>query len=102
MLNEAQGIGHWIDLRLVGRASNRSALGARVKVKGPLGMMIDEVRSGASYLSQSDLRLHFGLGSNTTAPSIEIRWPSGTTQTIEAPGIDRLLTVLEGQGVVNP
>jgi len=61
-LNEGGNARRWVGLKLVGRASNRSALGARVTVRGPHGPIVEEVRSGGSYQSQSDLRLHFGLG----------------------------------------
>ncbi|HET6373150.1 MAG TPA: CRTAC1 family protein, partial [Candidatus Polarisedimenticolia bacterium] len=101
MLNDGGNAGHWIGLRLVGRASNRSALGARVTLDGPQGLMVEEVRSGGSYLSQSDLRLHFGLGPDGAAAArlltrpIRIRWPSGRTQNVMAPGPDRFVTVIE-------
>ena len=101
-LNEGGNANAWLGVRLVGRASNRTALGARVKVIGPFGAMIDEVRSGSSYLSQSDLRLHFGLGKSTSLPAIEIRWPNGALQTVKAPGINRMVTIVEGVGVVEP
>jgi hypothetical protein len=104
-MNEGGNARAWLGVRLVGRASNRSALGARVRVKGPYGMMIDEVRSGSSYQSQSDLRLHFGLGAmepGAQAPEIEVRWPSGAVQTVKPPGINRVIAIVEGEGVVTP
>jgi len=103
--NDGGNANNWLSLKLVGRASNRSALGARVSMPGPHGKMIDEVRSGASYLSQGDFRLHFGLGpaggaQGLAPPFFEIRWPSGEKQTVQAPGVNRTLTVLEGTGLV--
>jgi hypothetical protein len=68
-------------------------------------MMIDDVRSGSSYQSQSDLRLHFGLGAmepGAGAPEIEVRWPSGAVQTVKLPGINRVIAIVEGEGMVAP
>ena len=90
---------HWINLKLVGKRSNRSAIGARVRcVAGPL-VQIAEVRSGGSYLSQSDLRLHFGLGEHAVADLIEILWPSGGTDRLKRIVSDQFLRVEEGGAV---
>jgi hypothetical protein len=59
---------------------------------------VDEVRSGSSYNSSSDLRLHFGLGSETKINSIEVRWSSGETESFSAPGVDHYLEITEGKG----
>ncbi len=80
---------HWINLKLVGVKSNRSAIGARVRCVAGTLSQIDEVRSGGGYLSQSDLRLHFGVGKNATIDLLEIFWPSGL--------IDRLHNVPSSQ-----
>jgi len=87
--------GHWIILKLIGTRSNRSAIGARVKLIANHHAQCGEVRSGGSYLSQSDLRLHFGLASATRIDSIEIHWPSGTRQLVANQGSDRILTIQE-------
>ena len=87
--------GHWIILKLVGTRSNRSAIGARVKVIAKGHAQVDEVRSGGSYLSQSDLRLHFGLGSADTIDQIQIRWPSGSAQTLKNQACDRVIAIKE-------
>lgn len=87
--------GHWIILKLEGTASNRSALGARVRVTANSRTQIDEVRSGGSYLSQNDLRLHFGLGTSSSADRIEILWPSGARQVIENVRGGRVVVVAE-------
>jgi len=87
--------GHWILLKLIGKRSNRSAIGAKVKVTADGRQQLSEVRSGGSYLSQNDLRLHFGLGSATKVDRIEIEWPSGTRQTLENQPCDRVLVVTE-------
>ena len=68
---------HWIKIKTLGTKSNRSGIGARLKCVSGDRRQVDEVRSGASYTSQNDLRVHFGLGKATQADRIEIRWPSG-------------------------
>jgi len=87
--------GHWVLLKLVGTRSNRSAIGARVKLSAAGHTQSDEVRSGGSYLSQSDLRLHFGLGAAANIDRIEIAWPSGARQVLQNQKCDRLLTIQE-------
>lgn len=87
--------GRWIILKLTGTRSNRSAIGARVKLIANGRAQYGEVRSGGSYLSQNDLRLHFGLGSATQIDRIEISWPSGVRQVINHQPCDRVLTVRE-------
>jgi hypothetical protein len=87
--------GHWLILKLVGRTSNRSAIGARVKVTAGPRTQYDEVRSGGSYLSQNDLRLHFGLGEATTVEKIEIFWPSRARQVLTNQLCDRIVTITE-------
>jgi len=86
---------HWVILKLIGTRSNRSAIGARVKLIAGGPLQIDEVRSGGSYLSQSDLRLHFGLAAATKIDRIEIAWPSGARQIIQNQSCDRVLTITE-------
>jgi hypothetical protein len=87
--------GHWILLKLVGTRSNRSALGAKVKLTAGRHTQIDEVRSGGSYLSQNDLRLHFGLGAASRIDRIEIAWPSGVRQVLEHVPGDRIVSIEE-------
>jgi enediyne biosynthesis protein E4 len=86
---------------LVGGAKGpRDAVGARVFVSvGGIRQRAD-VFSGGSYGSSSDPRLHFGLGSATKVEKVEIHWPSGKKEEIVVPGVDRILTVAEGQGVI--
>jgi hypothetical protein len=87
--------GHWLLLKLAGSRSNRSAIGARVAVTAGGRTQIDEVRSGGSYLSQSDLRLHFGLGAAARADSISVRWPSGGKTVLKDVAADRIITINE-------
>jgi hypothetical protein len=91
---------HWVSLELAGTKSNRMAIGARVKVVAGGMTQTDEVRSGGSYLSQSDFRLHFGLGAAEKVDSVEIRWPSGKVDTIKNLAADRFYALLEGEGIV--
>ena len=86
---------HWIELKLEGVKANRSAIGARVRVTAGGFVQMAEVRSGGSYLSQSDLRLHFGLGSAARVDKVEISWPGGGRQTETALGSDRMVTIRE-------
>jgi hypothetical protein len=87
--------GHWLLLKLAGSRSNRSAIGARVMVSAAGRVQIDEVRSGGSYLSQNDLRLHFGLGSAARADSITVRWPSGEKTVLRDVAADRVVSIQE-------
>jgi hypothetical protein len=63
-------------------------------------VQIDEVMSGSSYYSQNDLRLHFGLGSARRADKLEVRWPSGGTESFEAVTVNRVIRIKEGEGIV--
>src|ERR1700723_1542414 len=72
--------GNWLTLKLIGIRSNRDAIGARVTLRAEGRRQLQEVRSGGSYVSQSDLRLHFGLGRATEIDSLQVRWPSGEQQ----------------------
>jgi hypothetical protein len=87
--------GHWLLLKLIGTRSNRSAIGARVALSTGGHTQVDEVRSGGSYLSQSDLRLHFGMGSAARADSIAVRWPSGQKTVLKDVAVDRVVTITE-------
>jgi hypothetical protein len=88
---------HFLTLKLVGTKSNRDAMGARIKVVSGGMTQIREVSGGGSYLSQSDLRAHFGLGNRTKTDSIEVAWPSGTVQTFRDVAADRFYVVQEGK-----
>ena len=96
---------NWIKVKLIGTKSNRSGIGARLKcvTRSPENKpheQIDEVRSGGSYISQNDLRIHFGLGKAEKIDLLEIRWPSGQVDTLKDVKPDRLVFVKEGEGVV--
>ncbi len=98
LVNEAKNPNHWLGLRLVGTVSNASAIGARVTVHGAKRSWVDEVRSGSSYNSSSDLRLHFGLGTEDKIGSIEVRWPNGAVEMFAMATVDRMATLVEGEG----
>ncbi|HYT20676.1 MAG TPA: CRTAC1 family protein [Candidatus Polarisedimenticolia bacterium] len=81
--NETPTPNHWLTLKLVGHKSNRDAIGAEVKLITANGAQFATVSTAGSYLSSSDKRVHFGLGAESSAQSIEIRWPSGIFQTLK-------------------
>jgi hypothetical protein len=91
---------HWISFELAGTRCNRMALNARVNVVAGDLNQTDEVRSGGSYLSQNDLRLHFGLGAHPRAEKVQVTWPSGATEVLTNVAADRFYCVKEGAGVV--
>jgi hypothetical protein len=88
---------HFLNLKLTGTRSNRDAMGARIRLRAGGTTQIREVAGGGSYLSQSDLRAHFGLGSNAQVDSIEISWPSGLRQTFRDIATDRFYVIEEGK-----
>ncbi len=94
--NEGPVAGHHLRLRLVGRRSNRDGVGARVTVVAGGRRQVRQRQGGGSYLSASDPRLHFGLGSATRAESIEVRWPSGARDVLTNVPADRLIVIEEG------
>ena len=98
--NETETANHWLLVKCIGVRSNRSAIGARVSVTAGEQVQIDEVMSGTSYYSQSDLRLHFGLGSATRVDLVEVRWPTGETESFPNVEADRLIHIREGEGIV--
>lgn len=101
ILHNAGGDGnHWITLELSATEGSPLAIGALIKVKTGVVVQTEEIRSGGSYLSQNDLRVHFGLGSVSKVDSVEIRWPSGRTETIKDVAVDKFYAILQGSGIV--
>jgi hypothetical protein len=98
LVNLAPNTNHWLGVILRGTQSNRDGIGARVTLFVGQTRMVQEVRSGSSYLSSNDLRLHFGLGASTHVRSIEIRWPNGRTENFPGTDSDHFITVTEGLG----
>jgi hypothetical protein len=98
LVNQIRTPNHWIAIRTVGTKSNRDGIGARVSVKAANRILVDEVRSGSSYISNSDMRVHFGLGSVTKIEWLEIRWPSGLVERFIDLSVDAIHTLKEGTG----
>jgi len=96
LLRNQGGTGNnWVELSLSGTASNRSAVGAKVKITAGDLIQYDHVRAGGSFLSGNDLRLHFGLGRHTRIDALEIRWPSGKMDRREGLETNRILQIRE-------
>jgi hypothetical protein len=93
--NETETPNHWLILKLVGHRSNRDGIGADVRVVTAQGAQLATVSTASSYLSSSDKRVHFGLGTETVARTVEIRWPSGVVQRLEQVRGDQILQVDE-------
>jgi hypothetical protein len=96
--NDTAG-GHWVTLRLEGTVSNRSAIGAKVTVEAAGRRHVAEVRSGGSYVSQNDKRVHVGLGPATAVDRVSIRWPNGKVETAGTLAADRFYVAREGAGI---
>jgi enediyne biosynthesis protein E4 len=96
---------NWLKVKLIGTKSNRTGIGARLRcVSSPpdekaAHQQIDEVRSSSGYFSQNDLRIHFGLGKAQKADLLEIRWPSGTVETLKDVKANQLIYITEGHGI---
>ena len=108
LVNEVRNGNHWIAFRTIGSSfsatsqkfrSNRDGIGARITVKVGSRTLVDEVRSGSSYVSNSDMRVHFGLGAAAKIDGVEVRWPSGLTERFENLAVDAVHTLKEGSGV---
>ncbi len=91
---------NWISIKLIGVKSNRDGVGARIRVVADGRAQIGEVRSGGSYYSQNDLRIHFGLGKATKAQAIEVRWPSGAVDTLNDVAARQVVYIKEGAGQI--
>ena len=89
-----------IKIKTIGTKSNRSGIGARVRVVTGKHSQISEVMSGSSYISQNDLRLHFGLGHAQAVDLIEVRWPLGLVEAFKNVDANQLLVLQEGKGIV--
>ncbi|HEY6768837.1 MAG TPA: CRTAC1 family protein [Candidatus Sulfotelmatobacter sp.] len=98
LVNQIRNGNHWIAIHAVGTKSNRDGIGARIRVKTASRILVDEVRSGSSYSSSSDMRVHFGLGAATKVEWIEIRWPSGLIERFVNSGVDEIRAFKEGSG----
>jgi hypothetical protein len=97
--NDVSGAGHWLKVLLVGVQTNRSAIGSRVTARYGNRRQAQEVTAQASFYSVNDRRLHFGLGSETSA-ELTVRWTNGKTETIPNVGADQLVVIREGAGII--
>ena len=97
--NDVSGAGHWLKVLLVGVQTNRSAIGSRVTARYGNRRQAQEVTAQASFYSVNDRRLHFGLGTETSA-ELTIRWTNGKTETIANVGADQLVVIREGAGII--
>ncbi|MEQ1728908.1 MAG: CRTAC1 family protein, partial [Vicinamibacterales bacterium] len=93
--NDGANANRWLRVRVSGSTSNRSAIGAVVKITSASGTQTQVVRSGSSYASQSELVLTFGLGSDTQVAKVEVAWPSGKTRTMAAVAANQVLSIAE-------
>ncbi len=98
LVNQIHNTNHWVAIHTVGTKSNRDGIGARIRVKTGARILVDEVRSGSSYISNSDMRVHFGLGKIDKIEWVEIRWPSGLTERFANLPVDQIHTLKEGTG----
>jgi len=99
LINRAQNGNHRVLFKLVGRKSNRAAIGARVTITTGSLTSFSEVKAGSSYLSQNDLRVHFGLGAEKKMDTVEVRWPNGKTEILHDVMADAIYTISEGEGI---
>jgi enediyne biosynthesis protein E4 len=98
LVNRVRSTNHWVGIRTVGTTSNRDGIGARLAVKSGARTLVDEVRSGSSYNSNHDMRVHFGLGSAAKVEYLDVRWPSGLMERFADLPVDKISTVKEGTG----
>ena len=99
LLNHCQNGNHRVLFKLLGTKSNRLAIGARVTVKAGGVTQFSEVKGGSSYISQNDLRQHFGLGANASMEEVRVRWPNGESEVFHDVAADFIYTIVEGQGI---
>ncbi|MGH9943360.1 MAG: CRTAC1 family protein [Pyrinomonadaceae bacterium] len=99
LLNTSDNQNRRVTLKLVQVKGNREAIGARVTLRTSKRTYLQEVQAGASYLSQNDLRLHFGLGPEEKIEGVEVRWSGGETETVPGVAPDQILTITQGKGV---
>jgi enediyne biosynthesis protein E4 len=111
LVNDIHTTNHWIAFHLMGASyaaasqkyrSSRDAIGARITMTTGSRLFLDEVRSGSSYDSNNDMRVHFGLGSATKLDSVEVRWTSGLLEKFDNLAVDRIHTLKEGLGIPVP
>jgi hypothetical protein len=98
LVNQVKNANHWIAIHAVGAKSNRDGIGARILVKTASRTLVDEVRSGSSYISSDDMRVHFGLAKSEKVDWVEIHWPSGIAERFVNLAVDQIHSLKEGTG----
>jgi hypothetical protein len=101
LLNDGGNSNNALLVHAVGTKSNRSAIGTRLTLTTGQRRQLREVQSGSSYLTQNDLRAHFGLGQADGADRLDIRWPDGSTEVVQKPPVNHVITVHQGKGIVD-
>jgi enediyne biosynthesis protein E4 len=99
LLNHCQNGNHRVLFKLLGTKNNRLAIGARVTIRTGQMTQISEVKGGSSYISQNDLRQHFGLEKNVKMDEVTIRWPNGSVESLQNVPADYVYTIVEGKGI---
>jgi hypothetical protein len=94
-MNRSTNSGHWLDIALKGTRSNRDGIGARIKIVTKAGTQYNHMTTSVGYASSSDGPVHFGLGQENRAETVEIKWPSGIVQVLQNVEVDRILNVTE-------
>jgi hypothetical protein len=122
LVNQVRTPNHWIAFRPIGSIggkkssaqqsvttpnspapqSNRDAIGARIRIKAGTRILVEEVRSGSSFISNNDMRVHFGLGSASNMDWVEVRWPSGLLEKFDNLAVDTFRTLKESTGTSVP
>jgi len=98
LVNTVRSRNHWIAFKTIGTRANRDGIGAKITLKIGKRILVDEVRSGSSYISQNDLRVHFGLGAMDKVETVQVRWPSGLVEHFDRLAVDTIHTLKEGTG----
>ena len=98
LVNTVRSGNHWVAFKTVGTRSNRDGIGAKITVRAGKRTLVDEVRSGSSYISQNDRRMHFGLGPTDKLDSVQVRWPSGLLERFDDVSVDAIHTLTEATG----
>jgi hypothetical protein len=100
LVNDLRNGNHWIAFRAIGTKSNRDGIGAKITVRAGARIFVDEVRSGSSFISNNDMRVHFGLGVTPKIDWVQVRWPGGLVERFENLSVDSIHALKEGSGIL--
>ena len=98
--NEGGNANHWLTVLLIGTKSNRDGIGSARKRSSRGVVQFEQAKGGMGYMSASDSRIHFGLGTRTKIDSLEVTWPSGTVEKLTNVPVDQIIAIKEGAGIV--